>query len=64
MRPPREMPVRDLLPNEEFFLGLMGILGIVRTDLQKSANEASGQFTPDDRAMLRLMYQAINKLSN
>ena len=63
-RPPREMPVRDLLPNEGFYPGLMGILGIVRTDLQKSANEASGQFTPDDRAMLRLIYQAINKFSS
>ncbi|MCU1336221.1 MAG: hypothetical protein JWO19_1802 [Bryobacterales bacterium] len=61
-RPPREMPVRDLLPNEKLYTGLMGIPGVVRTDLQKTADEISGKFTPDDRATLRLIYQAITKL--
>ena len=60
-RPPRQMPVRDLLPNERLYTGLMGILGVVRTDLQKNADEASGEFTPDDRAMLRMIYLAVSK---
>ena len=63
-RPPRAMPVRDLMPNEQLYTGMMGILGVVRTDLQKTADEASGQFTPDDRAMLRSIYLAVSKLSS
>ena len=60
-RPPREMPVRDLLPNEQLYTGPLGIPGVQRTDLQLSADEASGKFTPGDRAMLRLIYQAISE---
>ncbi len=63
-RPPREMPVRDLLPNEKLYTGLMGIPGVERTDLQQTADEASGKFTPDDRATLRMIYQALSKLSS
>jgi len=63
-RPVREMPVRNLLPNEQLYAGMMGILGVVRTDLQKTADEASGKFTPDDRAMLRMIYKAVSKLSS
>lgn len=63
-RPPRAIPVRDLLPNEKLYTGMMGILGVVRTDLQKTAAEASGQFTPDDRAMLRMIYLAVSKTSS
>ena len=39
----------------------MGV-GVVRTDLQQQANEATGQFTPDDRATLQQIYQMISKL--
>ena len=60
-RPPRPVPVRDLLPNEKLQTGLMGV-GVVRTDLQQQANEATGQFTPDDRATLQQIYQMISKL--
>jgi hypothetical protein len=63
-RPPWEMPVRDLLPNEQLYLGLLGIVGVVRTDLQNAEDEASGKFTAADRATLRTIYQAISKLSN
>ncbi|MBZ5632810.1 MAG: hypothetical protein LAO55_06725 [Acidobacteriia bacterium] len=63
-RSPREMPVRNLLPNEKLFTGLMGIQGVQRTDLQLTSDEASGKFTPDDRATLRLIYQAVSKLSS
>ncbi len=63
-RPPRAMPVRDLLPNEQLYTGMMGILGVVRTDLQQTANEASGQFTPDDRTLLRQIYLAVSKSSS
>ena len=60
----RAIPVRNLLPNEQLYAGLMGILGVVRTDLQKTADEAGGMFTPDDRATLRMIYQAVSKLSS
>ncbi len=63
-RPPWEMPVRDLLPNEKLYTGLLGIPGVERTDLQQTAEEASGKFTPDDRATLRMIYQALSKLSS
>jgi hypothetical protein len=62
-RPPRPMPVRDLLPNEKFQTGLMGV-GIIRTDLQQNQAEASGQFTPDDRATLKQIYQIVSRLSS
>jgi len=60
-RPPREMPVRDLLPNEKLYTGFMGIVGVARTDFQKSEDEASGKFTADDRLVLRMIYQAVSK---
>lgn len=60
-RPPRSMPVRDLLPNEKLQTGLMGV-GIIRTDLQQSQAEAAGQFTPDDRATLKQIYQIVSRL--
>ena len=59
-RPPRPMPMRDLLPNEVFKTGLMGV-GITRTDLQQAANQASGEFTADDRATLQQIYQLLTK---
>jgi hypothetical protein len=61
-RAPREMPLRDLLPNEQLYTGLMGIPGVVRIDLEKTADEAGGKFTPDDRATLRMIYQAVSRL--
>jgi hypothetical protein len=59
-RPPRPMPMRDLLPNEMFKTGLMGV-GIVRTDLQQAINQANGEFTADDRATLQQIYQLLKK---
>jgi hypothetical protein len=56
------MPLRDLLPNEQLYTGLMGIPGVVRIDLEKTADEAGGKFTPDDRATLRMIYQAVSRL--
>ncbi len=60
-RPARSMPVRDLLPNEEFQMGLMGV-SIIRTDLQQQANQLAGQFTPDDRATMQQIYRIVNEL--
>ena len=60
-RTPRAMPVRALLPNEEFQMGLMGV-SIIRTDLQQQADQQAGQFTPDDRATLQQIYQIVNNL--
>ncbi len=54
------MPMRDLLPNEVFKAGLMGV-GISRTDLQAVVNQANGEFTADDRATLQKIFQLVNK---
>jgi hypothetical protein len=61
-RQPRDMPVRDLLANEKFQIGLMGV-SIVRTDLQQQADQQAGQFTPDDRATLQRVYQILSQFS-
>jgi hypothetical protein len=61
-RQARDMPVRDLFPNEKFQIGLMGI-SIVRTDLQTQANQAAGEFTPDDRATLQRIFQIVSQFS-
>src|SRR6266404_4533333 len=58
-RPSREMPVRELLPNEKLQTGLMGV-SVIRTDLQQQANELSGQFTPDDRATLQQILRIVS----
>ena len=60
-RPPRPMPVRNLLANEIIQPGLMGV-SIVRTDLAQQANAAAGQFTPDDRATLQQIFNLVSKL--
>ncbi|MBV8846582.1 MAG: hypothetical protein JO307_27570 [Bryobacterales bacterium] len=60
-RPPRPMPVRNLLPNEQLQTGLMGV-GVVRTDLQQSAEAAAGLFTADDRATLKQIYEIVSQL--
>ncbi len=62
VRPPRPMPVRDLLPNEKLQAGLMGV-SVVRADLQKQSDEQSGQFTADDRATLQHIYQVVSRLA-
>jgi hypothetical protein len=61
-RPPREVPVRDLLPNERLQAGLMGV-SVVRADLQQQQEEGSGDFTPDDRATLQQIYQIVRRLA-
>jgi hypothetical protein len=59
-RPLREMPVRDLLPNEILQPGLAGV-NVVRSDLRQETAKALGQFTPADRAMLEAVFQAVVK---
>ena len=61
-RPAREMPMRDLRPNERLQVGLMGV-GIARTDLAEKVKESSGQFTEQDRATLQMIYQMLTKLT-
>ncbi len=51
-RPPREVPVRDLLSNEKVAMTMMGPV-IVRTDRAQAQAEASGQFTDADRQVLK-----------
>lgn len=60
-RPPVNMPVRDLLPNEKLQTGLMGV-SVVRTDLQQQVDQQAGQFTSDDRATLQQIFQIVSKL--
>lgn len=60
-RPPRPMPLRSLLPNEQFQFGLMGV-GIIRTDLAAPQAQANGAFLPDDRATLQRIYQILSQL--
>lgn len=60
-RQPRDLPLRDLLPNEKLQTGLMGV-GIVRTDLQQPAQQAAGEFTADDRATLQQIYQLVRTI--
>ncbi len=62
MRPAREMPVRDLLPNEKLQPGLMGV-SVIRTDLQQQQAVQEGQFTADDRATLQQIYRILTRLS-
>jgi hypothetical protein len=60
-RPPREMPVRDLLPNEKIVRGMMSSL-IVRTDREQATEEAAGRFTAADRTILREILDRVRGL--
>jgi hypothetical protein len=60
-RPPREVPVRDLLPNEKIVATLMGPV-IVRTDRAQILAEASGQFTELDRLALKDVQRLVQLL--
>ena len=59
-RPARDVPVRDLLPNEALQTTLMGV-SVVRTDLRDERAKGLGQFTAEDRAMLVAVYQAVTR---
>lgn len=59
-RPPRPMPVRDLLANEKIESALFGGPQIVRTDRQKRT-EVSGQFMDADRALLQEILRLLQK---
>lgn len=61
-RPPRPLPVRDLLPNEIIQTGLMGV-SVARTDLQQQNAIKTGAFLPDDRATLQGIYDLVSKLA-
>ncbi len=62
VRPPREMPVRDLLPNEKIAVTLTGPV-ILRTDRQQTQAETSGQFTEADRLTLKEIQRLVQQLS-
>jgi hypothetical protein len=61
VRPPREVPVRDLLPNEKINMTLMGPV-IVRTDRLQAQAQASGLFTDLDRQALKDIQQMVQQL--
>jgi hypothetical protein len=57
-RPPRELPIRDLLPNEKLQATLLDVT-VVRTDKQKESEQSSGRFTAEDRLMLQQIHQKL-----
>jgi len=61
-RPPRPLPVRDLLPNEIIQTGLMSV-SVARTDLQQESAKQSGAFLPDDRKTLEGIYDIVSMLA-
>jgi len=61
-RPPRPLPVRDLLPNEIIQTGLMSV-SVARTDLQQQNAQQSGAFLPADRTTLQGIYDIVSKLA-
>jgi hypothetical protein len=65
-RPPRPMPVRDLLSNEVLGQTLMGPV-VVRTDRRaavlNTGLESGNQFTPSDRAMLHEIREIVTQLA-
>jgi len=62
-RPPRPLPVRDLLPNEIIQTGLMSV-SAARTDLQQAKAQLSGAFLPADRTLLQGVYEIVSKLAS
>jgi hypothetical protein len=58
-RPPRPMPVRELLSTEKIDVALFGGPQIVRTDRQQQRAESSGQFLESDRALLREILRLV-----
>jgi hypothetical protein len=62
-RPPRPVPVRELLANEQLQPGVMGFgVEVLRTDLHLEAAKRRGAFTEDDRKMLENVYRIVSKL--
>jgi hypothetical protein len=57
-RQSRQFPVRELLPNERLQVTLMGV-GVQRTDIAQATAGSSGQFTAEDREMLREIYRQV-----
>jgi hypothetical protein len=62
LRPPRPLPVRDLLPNEIIQTGLMSV-SVARTDLQQESAKQGGAFLPDDRKTLQGIFEMVSKLA-
>lgn len=60
-RPPRLVPVRELLPNEKIAMTLMGPV-IARLDRQQTQAESAGQFTEADRMALREVQRLLQEL--
>ena len=56
-----EVPVRDLLANEALQMGRFAPV-VVRTDLQRQIDEASGRFTAGDRAMLQEILERVRAM--
>lgn len=60
-RPPREVPVRELLPNEVLGSGRFAPV-VIRTDKRSQVQEQSGWFTTQDRETLRQCRELLEKI--
>lgn len=53
IKTPRDMPLRELLPNEALFQISPFEFGIMRSDLKAAEDDAANQWTAKDRVMLK-----------
>ena len=60
-RPPREVPVRELLPNEVLGNGRFAPV-VIRTDKRNQVQEQSGWFTTQDRETLRQCRELLERI--
>jgi hypothetical protein len=58
--PEWEVPARTLLPNEQLYPFLGNVLQVKRTDLAEQVAEDLGQFTNQDRTLLRAIAKQLN----
>ena len=60
-RPPRDMPLRDLLPNERLQAGLMLETSVFRTDRSSIPQTDGDRFTAADRGVLQQILQIVSR---
>jgi len=63
LRPPRDLPLRDLLPNERLQGGLVQEVSVFRTDLQPIVPAQTDGFSGQDRSNLQSILQIVSKLA-
>ena len=56
---PRDMPIRELLPNEALFQISPFEFGIMRSDLKAAEDDQAESFTPKDRILLKAIAKTL-----